>query len=338
MADRLAVAREPRRPVGQVALVLLLADREAEVRPRARAVDALAALRREERDDVVARGERRRRPRRRARRRPRPRGRAPSARSRTGRRPRRCRGRCGRRRTRRAARAPRRRLGSARCQLLHLERGAEPLEHRRADLARARALDYDSSQALRICLVTPFAWSQPHDVNEHVAGIAQELRALGHAVTVLAPSGRTADLVAGRRALARGEDADVIAIGAGRADLAPARASACRSACARTCASRSQQGRFDVVHGFEPGLPSLSYLALRDAEALGVATFFSPERLGYPPRRRSASSCSAGSMRCSRPRRRPRRPRPSASPATTGSSPPASTPSSSSPARSGSWS
>jgi hypothetical protein len=42
-------------------------------------------------------------------------------------------------------------------------------------------------------------------------------------------------------------------------------------------------GRFDVVHGFEPGLPSLSYLALRDNEALSVATFLSDERLGYPP-------------------------------------------------------
>jgi predicted metal-dependent phosphoesterase TrpH len=37
------------------------------------------------------------------------------------------------------------------------------------------------------------------------------------------------------------------------------------------------------VHGFEPGLPSLSYLALRDADSLAVATFLSPERLGYPP-------------------------------------------------------
>ena len=54
MADRLAVAREPRRPVREVAEVLLLADREAEVRPIAAAVDALAALRREERDDVIA--------------------------------------------------------------------------------------------------------------------------------------------------------------------------------------------------------------------------------------------------------------------------------------------
>jgi predicted metal-dependent phosphoesterase TrpH len=42
---------------------------------------------------------------------------------------------------------------------------------------------------------------------------------------------------------------------------------------------------FDVVHGFEPGLPSLSYLALRDADALTAATFVSPSRLGYPPAR-----------------------------------------------------
>src|SRR5262245_193493 len=45
------------------------------------------------------------------------------------------------------------------------------------------------------------------------------------------------------------------------------------------------QGRYDVVHGFEPGLPSLSYLALRDTGALSVATFSSPERLSYPPAR-----------------------------------------------------
>src|SRR5262245_65984664 len=65
---------------------------------------------------------------------------------------------------------------------------------------------------LRICLVTPFAWSQPHDVNEHVAGVAAELRKLGHTVTVLAPSGRARDLAAGRRALLNGDEADVIAI------------------------------------------------------------------------------------------------------------------------------
>src|ERR671918_2975763 len=66
---------------------------------------------------------------------------------------------------------------------------------------------------LRICLVTPFAWSRPHDVNEHVAGIATELRQLGHSVTVIAPSTRAGDLRAGRRALQRGEEAEVIAVG-----------------------------------------------------------------------------------------------------------------------------
>jgi predicted metal-dependent phosphoesterase TrpH/glycosyltransferase involved in cell wall biosynthesis len=137
---------------------------------------------------------------------------------------------------------------------------------------------------VKICLVTPFAWSLPHDVNQHVAGIAKELRALGHDVTVIAPSGRPADLAAGRRALARGDHADTIAIGT----AVPVSR---RSSLGVPVGVRAnlrlalQQGRFDVVHGFEPGLPSISYLALRDSEALAVASFFSPDRLGYPPRR-----------------------------------------------------
>jgi predicted metal-dependent phosphoesterase TrpH/glycosyltransferase involved in cell wall biosynthesis len=165
---------------------------------------------------------------------------------------------------------------------------------------------------LRVCLVTPFAWSRPHDVNEHVDGLARELRALGHEVTVLAPSTRAADLVAGRRALLDGADQK------GRADLRGAAAKPGLAGATGGHASRRsgepevialgpalpvsrrsrigvpvgvranlalalQRGRFDIVHGFEPALPSLSYLALRDSHALGVATFLSTERLGYPP-------------------------------------------------------
>ncbi len=138
--------------------------------------------------------------------------------------------------------------------------------------------------ALRICLVTPFSWSQPHDVNEHVAGLAAGLRELGHTVTVLAPSTRAADLVAGRRALQNGAAAEVIALG-------PALPISRRSKMGVPVGVRANlelaldNGGFDVVHGFEPGLPSLSYLALRDARALTVATFLSAERLGYPPAR-----------------------------------------------------
>jgi predicted metal-dependent phosphoesterase TrpH len=138
--------------------------------------------------------------------------------------------------------------------------------------------------ALRICLVTPFAWSQPHDVNEHVAGIARELRALGHSVTILASSNRARELAAGRRALLNGLDADIVALG-------PAVPISRRSRIGVPVGIRANLslalalGRFDVVHGFEPGLPSLPYLALRDAEAFAVATFLSPERLSYPPGR-----------------------------------------------------
>jgi predicted metal-dependent phosphoesterase TrpH len=133
--------------------------------------------------------------------------------------------------------------------------------------------------ALSVALVTPFAWSQPHEVNEHVDGLARALRARGHRVSVLAPSNRARELAAGRRALARGTMEDFVAIGPAlprigvpvgvQANLAVALA----------------DGRFDVVHGFEPALPSISYLALRDASALTVATFLSPERLAYPPAR-----------------------------------------------------
>jgi predicted metal-dependent phosphoesterase TrpH len=137
---------------------------------------------------------------------------------------------------------------------------------------------------LRICFVTPFAWSQPHEVNAHVEGAAAGLRALGHHVTVLAPSTRAHDLLAGRRALQRGTDADVIAVGPSvpvsrRTHLGVpvgVRANV-RLALAR--------GRFDVVHGFEPGIPSLSYLALTASDTLTAATFFSANRLGYPQSR-----------------------------------------------------
>jgi glycosyltransferase involved in cell wall biosynthesis len=135
---------------------------------------------------------------------------------------------------------------------------------------------------LRVCLVSPFAWSRPHDVNEHVAGIAAELRGLGHSVTVLAPSTRAADLIAGRRALLDGASDEVIALG-------PAVPVSRRSRIGVPVGVRANlalaltRGNYDVVHGFEPGLPSLSYLAVRDSHALTVASFLSAERLGYPP-------------------------------------------------------
>ena len=135
---------------------------------------------------------------------------------------------------------------------------------------------------MRVCLVTPFAWSLPHEVNDHVAGVAAELRKLGHSVTVLAPSSKAGDLLDGRRALHAKADAEVIALG-------PSLPISRRSSMGVPVGARAAltialaRGGYDVVHGFEPGLPSLSYLALRHARTIAVASFFSEERLAYPP-------------------------------------------------------
>ena len=165
---------------------------------------------------------------------------------------------------------------------------------------------------MRICLVTPFAWSQPHDVNEHVRGAADALRRRGHDVTVVAPSTRAADLLEGRKILQGHAESDgVIAVG-------PAVPISRRSQMGVPVGVRANlalalaAGDYDVVHGFEPGLPSLSYLALRETHALTVATFVS----------RSCSPASTRSLR-SPPEHATRRP--SVSPATTTCSRPGTT-------------
>src|SRR5947208_15152454 len=103
--------------------------------------------------------------------------------------------------------------------------------------------------AVRICLVSPFAWSQPHDVNEHVAGVAAGLRARGHSVTILAPSNRAADLVAGRRALLEGlADAEVVALGPA-VPVSRRRRLGVPAGVRANLRAALERGGLDVVHG-----------------------------------------------------------------------------------------
>jgi predicted metal-dependent phosphoesterase TrpH/glycosyltransferase involved in cell wall biosynthesis len=138
-------------------------------------------------------------------------------------------------------------------------------------------------------MVTPFAWSQPHPVNEHVAAAAAELRTRGHEVVVLAPSNRAGDLAAGRRALRRlgrqGTPLDgTVALGPAIPVSRGSRMGVPLGVRANLSLALSADA-FDIVHVHDPGLPSLSYLALRQAPRLTVATFHAPERLAYPPGR-----------------------------------------------------
>jgi predicted metal-dependent phosphoesterase TrpH/glycosyltransferase involved in cell wall biosynthesis len=137
---------------------------------------------------------------------------------------------------------------------------------------------------LQICLVTPHAWSVPHDTNEHVAGIADALRERGHTVVVLAPSSRSAELLAGRRALQTGELEGVVAVSRA-VPVSPRSAVGVPVGVRANVATALRRGGFDVVHGFDPGVPGLAYVALLEAQTPTVATFVDPERLGFPPRR-----------------------------------------------------
>ena len=120
-------------------------------------------------------------------------------------------------------------------------------------------------------------------------------------MTVLAPSNRARDLAAGRRALLGSfdEPPELIAIG-------PAVPISRRSRMGVPVGVRASlslalaRGRFDVVHGFEPGLPSLSYLALRDSAALTAATFFSPEPARLSARPRAAREAAGARRRAAR--------------------------------------
>ena len=137
---------------------------------------------------------------------------------------------------------------------------------------------------LRICLVTPHAWSVPHDTNEHVHGVAEALRARGHDVVVLVPSLRSSELLAGRRALQAGDLEGVVAV-TRAVPVSPRSAVGIPVGVRANVATALRRGDFDVVHGFDPAVPGLAYQALLRAETTTVATFVDPERLGYPPRR-----------------------------------------------------
>ena len=166
------------------------------------------------------------------------------------------------------------------------------------------------------------------------AGIAAALRGLGHSVTVLAPSTRAADLLAGRRALVRGEPAEVIAVGpavpisrrsqlgvpvgvqanlaAGLAQGELRRRPRVRAGPALALvprASRHGRPRRRDVRVREPSRLSAGPLAAREAaRRASMRSSLSRTMCARPPKSASrattASSRRASTPTCSRPRRK----------------------------------
>ena len=118
---------------------------------------------------------------------------------------------------------------------------------------------------MRIGLVCPYAWDVPGGVQQHVGDLAEELVAMGHSVSVLAP--------------VEGTEADLpeYLVSVGRSVPVPYNGSVARVSFGPRTAVRVRrwvtEGNFDVLHIHEPSAPSVSLLACWAAEGPVVATF-----------------------------------------------------------------
>lgn len=119
---------------------------------------------------------------------------------------------------------------------------------------------------MKIGIVSPYDWSYPGGVRDHVRHLADQFIAKGHEVIILAPaSGVKGKLV----------EANVYKMG--RTTPFPINGSIARIALnpylGRQVRAVLQRERFDVIHLHEPLLPGLSLAVLRYSHALNVGTF-----------------------------------------------------------------
>jgi glycosyltransferase involved in cell wall biosynthesis len=137
-----------------------------------------------------------------------------------------------------------------------------------------------------IAQVTPFPWEDGHEVNLHIARVADELAARGHAVLVVAPSRAAARVGDGRRAVRAGlapqpGEVQIVAVGEALGQPLTSRTRATLPIdVSRTIEQLFTETALDICHVHEPWAPSVASVALRQSRTLNVGTFHAPaERL-----------------------------------------------------------
>ena len=116
---------------------------------------------------------------------------------------------------------------------------------------------------MRIAIVSPYDWTVPGGVNNHVRSLADELRRRGCDVDVLAPAARALS--------------EAGFVGLGGSVPVPYNGSVARIAFGPRALARVRRavgrGRYDLLHVHEPLSPSVGLLAARAARVPVVATF-----------------------------------------------------------------
>jgi phosphatidylinositol alpha-mannosyltransferase len=119
---------------------------------------------------------------------------------------------------------------------------------------------------MKIGLVTPYDWSYPGGVRDHVAHLAEQFIEMGHDVRILAPASGRKSKVLDKHVLKMGRTTPIPINGSiARIVLDPSLSLRVRRVL--------QREHFDVLHVHEPLVPGLSQQALRLSHTLTVGTF-----------------------------------------------------------------
>jgi phosphatidyl-myo-inositol alpha-mannosyltransferase len=120
---------------------------------------------------------------------------------------------------------------------------------------------------MKIGVVSPYDWSYPGGVREHIRHLAGQFSSMGHEVRVLAPATRATNTLLDEH----------IFYNMGKTAPVPVNGSIARIAIDPTLAWRVRnvlkQENFDILHIHEPLVPGLSLTALRFSNTLTVGTF-----------------------------------------------------------------
>src|SRR5260370_7650816 len=119
---------------------------------------------------------------------------------------------------------------------------------------------------MKIGLVTPYDWSYPGGVRDHVWHLANEFIAMGHDVHIMAPASGTKGNLTEKYIYKMGWTAPIpINCSIARIMLDPSLALRVRRVL--------QREHFDVIHVHEPMVPGLSQAVLRLSRTVTVGTF-----------------------------------------------------------------
>ncbi len=123
---------------------------------------------------------------------------------------------------------------------------------------------------MRIALVSPYDWSVPSGVNNHISHLAAYFRTWGHEVTIFAPA--SDPTAVGGECVVMGKPYGLRVSGSVARITFAWKTSAVKAVLG--------EGQFDIVHLHEPLMPLLPYHFLRYSSSVNVGTFHAAKEGG----------------------------------------------------------